>query len=113
MKNYQHKEENDLQVNTEDQINNSEDPFYGLTEKEIMDIKISVINKFNDCDLLMKLCCEKMGLIPHKTTHSEFIQKFTELVVEASKYRKEFQEMYMSAESNTPNIKDIARKRRK
>lgn len=81
------------------------------TEKEIMDYKLSIISQFNECDVLMKLLCEKMGLVPYKTTHQEFVNKFTGLVKEAMDYRKELAEHFISANPGTEKERKKAKRK--
>lgn len=68
----------------------------GTTEKELMEKKLATINKANECSVLMTLLCEKMGLIPTKTTHNIFVETFANLQKESLEYQEELQEIYMS-----------------
>lgn len=67
------------------------------TEKQKMDNKLAVINKANECSVLMTLLCEKMGLVPTNTTHQVFVETFAELQRKSLEYQKELQEIYISS----------------
>lgn len=85
--------------------------FGKMDEKEVLQYKIAVMEKFADCDVLMRMICNKLGLVPNKTTHDELIGEFTKLVLEAMEYRKEFQQKFVSA--TTEPLKKERKKRMK
>lgn len=54
---------------------------------------MEVIDKANDAHVLMKLLCEKLGLTT-KTTHIKFVESFSQIQADASKYQLELKEMF-------------------
>lgn len=54
---------------------------------------MEVIDRANDAHVLMKLLCEKLGLTT-KTTHIKFVESFSKIQADASKYQLELKEMF-------------------
>lgn len=79
--------------------------------KTEMDLKLEVINRANECGVLMALLCEKMGLVPSKTTHNEFVMTFSDIQKRSLEYQKEMQEMYVSTQQANAKVKKIPRKK--
>lgn len=68
-----------------------------MPESDPFQQNLEIINKANQTDVLMKLLCKELGLIPHQTTHDQFVKVFTDLQKAALEAKKEVQQFYMSS----------------
>lgn len=80
-----------------------------VTEEDITEKMLLIIQKAYDCGTLMSLLCEKLGLQQHKTTHQQFVEAFTNLQKQRLEYEKDLQEMYIS----TTEAKKVIKRPRK
>lgn len=65
-------------------------------EKREFERKMKIIAQANECNVLMSLLCKQLGLTPYKTTHQEFVNKFSEVMKLSLEYQKELQEQYIA-----------------
>lgn len=79
------------------------------SQSEEMKTKLAVINKANECSVLMTLLCEKMGLVPTNTTHVVFVERFAELQTKSLEYQKELQEIYISTTQTKQRKKRVSK----
>lgn len=70
--------------------------------REEMDIKLSTIERANTTSVLMAQLCKELGLEPQKTTHSQFVEAFSNLQKQSLEYQKDLQEMYISSSKVKP-----------
>lgn len=59
---------------------------------------MAIIDKANDCHVLMKTLCKEMGLTT-KITHMQFVETFSKLQSDATKYQGELKDQFRDSVS--------------
>lgn len=58
---------------------------------------IEIVNRANEASVLMQVLCNTLGLESQKTTHVEFVTKFTELQQRSIEAQKTLTEKFVTA----------------
>ena len=74
---------------------------------EEMQEKIELLEKANQVSYLMAVVCEKLGLVPYKTTHTELLNAFSTLMQQKIAIEGELQATFIA----TNNGQKIRKKR--
>lgn len=70
-----------------------------ITEKEVIDKMVKLVDQANVASVLMAQLCKAMDLVPSETTHQKFVEAFSKLQKTSLQYQQDLQEMFVSTQT--------------